>query len=78
MTFYTHNRLSTVSFKHEVIGKIIKNLYPNKSHGHGNIRYIVVYMWFDFLQIIRNNFQKDFKYWFVSIRMEKRKHRSYP
>ena len=30
-------------------------------------------MWFDHLQTIRNNFQKGFKYWFVSIRMEKKK-----
>ena len=31
-------------------------------------------MWLDNLQTIRNKFQRGFKYWFVSIRMEKRKH----
>ena len=30
-----------------------------------------VYAWFDYLQTIRNNFQRGFKYWFVSIRMKK-------
>ena len=28
-------------------------------------------MWFDYLQTIRNNFQRGFKYWLVSIRMKK-------
>ena len=34
LTFYTNNRLSTVSFSHEDVGKIIQNLNPNKVHGH--------------------------------------------
>ena len=37
LTFYTNNRLSTVSFSHEDVGKIIQNLNPNKAHGHDNI-----------------------------------------
>ena len=37
LTFYTNNRLSTVSFSHEDLGKIIENLNPNKAHGHNNI-----------------------------------------
>ena len=37
LTFYTNNRLSTVSFSHEDIGKIIQNLNPNKANGHDNI-----------------------------------------
>ena len=37
LTFYTDNRLSTVSFSHEDVGKIIQNLNPNKAHGHDNI-----------------------------------------
>ena len=36
-TFYTNNRLSTVSFSHEDVGKIIQNLNQNKAHGHDNI-----------------------------------------
>ena len=37
LTFYTDNRLSTVSFSHEDAGKIIKNLNPIKAHGHDKI-----------------------------------------
>ena len=37
LTFYTDNRLSTVSFSNEDVGKIIQNLNPNKAHGHDNI-----------------------------------------
>ena len=36
-TLYTGNRLSTVTFSQDGIGKIIQNLNPNKAHGHGNI-----------------------------------------
>ena len=36
-TLYTDNRLSTVTFSQDDIGKIIQNLNPNKSHGHDNI-----------------------------------------
>ena len=78
LTFYTNNQLSTVNFSQEDVGKIIKNLNPNKAHGHDNISIRMLKMWFDYLQAIRNNFQRGFKYWLVSIRMEKRKHRSYP
>ena len=31
--FYTENRLSTVSFSHTDVDKIIQNLNPNKGHG---------------------------------------------
>ena len=34
---YTDNRLSTVTFSQDDIGKIIQNLNPNKAHGHDNI-----------------------------------------
>ena len=37
LIFYTNKRLSTVSFSHEDVGKIIQNLSPNKAHGHDNI-----------------------------------------
>ena len=37
LTFYTDNRLSTISFSHEDVGKFIQNLNPNKAHGHDNI-----------------------------------------
>ena len=37
LTFFTNNRLSTFSFSHEDVGKIIQNLNPNKAHGHDNI-----------------------------------------
>ena len=37
LTFYTDNRLSTVSFSHQDLGKIIENLNPNKAHDHDNI-----------------------------------------
>ena len=37
LTFYTNNQLSTVSFSHENVGKIIQNLNPNKAHGYDNI-----------------------------------------
>ena len=36
-TLYTDNRLSTVTFSQDDIGKIIQNLNPNKAHGHDNI-----------------------------------------
>ena len=36
-TLYTGNRLSTVTFSQDVIGKIIQNLNPNKAHAHDNI-----------------------------------------
>ena len=36
-TLYTNNRLSTVTFSQNDIGKIIQNLNPNKVHGHDNI-----------------------------------------
>ena len=35
-TLYTDNRLSTVTFSQDGIGKIIQNLNPNKAHSHGN------------------------------------------
>ena len=37
LTFYTDNRLSTISFSHENVGKIIGNLNPNKAYGYDNI-----------------------------------------
>ena len=37
LTFYNNNRLATVSFSHEDVGKIIQNLNPKKAHGHDNI-----------------------------------------
>ena len=37
LTFNTNNRLSTVSFSHENIGKIIQNFNPNKAHGHSSL-----------------------------------------
>ena len=68
---YTNNCLSTVSFSQDV-GKIIQNFNPNKAHCHDNISiHLQKNMWFDCLQTIRNNFQRGFKYWLVSIRMEK-------
>ena len=36
-TLYTDNRLSTVTFSQDHIGKIIHNLNPDKAHGHDNI-----------------------------------------
>ena len=36
-TLCTDNRLSTVTFSQDDIGKIIQNLNPNKAHGHDNI-----------------------------------------
>ena len=36
-TFYTDNRLYTVTFSQDDIGKIIQNLNPNKADGHDNI-----------------------------------------
>ena len=33
-TLYTDNRLSTVTFSQDDIGKIIQNLNPHKAHGH--------------------------------------------
>ena len=35
-TLYTDNRLSTVTFSQDGIGKIIQNLNPNKAHSHDN------------------------------------------
>ena len=37
LTFHTDNSLSTASFSHKNVGKIIQNLNPNKAHGHDNI-----------------------------------------
>ena len=37
LAVYTNNRLSTVSFSREDLGKIIQNLNPNKAHDHDNI-----------------------------------------
>ena len=37
LTFYTDNRLSTVSFSHDDVGKILQNLNPRKAHGLDNI-----------------------------------------
>ena len=37
LTFYTDNRLSTVSFSHDDVGKILQNLNPHKAHGLDNI-----------------------------------------
>ena len=34
---YTDNRLSTVTFSRDDIGKIIQNLNPNKAHSYDNI-----------------------------------------
>ena len=34
---YTDNRLSTVTFSQDHIGKFIQNLNPNKAHRHDNI-----------------------------------------
>ena len=57
------------------IGKIIQNLKPNKPHGHDNIS-------FRMLKIcgssIYGPLELSFKYWFVSIKLEKREHCSYP
>ena len=80
LTFYTNNRLSTGSFSHETVCKIIQNLNPNKAHGHDNIsiRMLKICGPTIRIQTIRNNFQTDFKYRFVSIRMKKRKHRFCP
>ena len=80
LTFYTINRLSTGSFPHETVCKIIQNLNPNKAHGHDNIsiRMLKICGPTIRIQTIIKNFQTDFKYWFISIRMEKRKHRSCP
>ena len=36
-TLYTDNRLSTVTFSQDDIGKMIQNLNPNKAHSHDNI-----------------------------------------
>ena len=36
-TLYTDDRLSTVTFLQDDIGKVIQNLNPNKAHGHDNI-----------------------------------------
>ena len=36
-TLYTDNRLSTVTFSQDDIGKIIQNLNPNKAHGYDDI-----------------------------------------
>ena len=36
LTFYTDNRLSTINYSHEDVGKIIQNLNPNKVHGRDN------------------------------------------
>ena len=37
-TLYTDNRLSTVTFSQDDIGKTIRSLNANKAHGHDNIR----------------------------------------
>ena len=37
LTFYTDNRLSTVSFSHDDVGKILQNLNPRKAHSLDNI-----------------------------------------
>ena len=34
---YTDNRLFTITFSHEDIGKIIQNLNPDKAHDYDNI-----------------------------------------
>ena len=36
-TLYTDNRLSTVTFSQDDIGKTIRSLNANKAHGHDNI-----------------------------------------
>ena len=36
LTFYNDNRLSTINYSHEDVGKIIQNLNPNKVHGRDN------------------------------------------
>ena len=57
LTYYTDNRLSTVSFSHEYVGKVILNLNPNKAPGHNNISVrMLKNMWFDYLHTIRSNF----------------------
>ena len=35
-------------------------------------------MWFIYLWTTRTNFQRSFKYWFVSIKLVKKEHCSYP
>ena len=37
VTLYSDNRLSTITFSQDDIGKIIQNLNPNKAHGHDNV-----------------------------------------
>ena len=36
-SYLTDKRLSTITFSAEDIGKIIRSLNPNKSHGHDNL-----------------------------------------
>ena len=48
-TLYTDNRLSTVTFSQDDIGKIIQNLNPNKAHGHDNISIRMLKMCFIYL-----------------------------
>ena len=69
---YTDRRLSIVNFSHKDIGKNIQNLNPNKTHGHDYISICMLKnVWFIYLRTTRTNFQKSFKYWSVSIKIEK-------
>ena len=72
-TLYTDNRPSTVTFSQDDVVKVIQNLNPNKFHGHDNIsiRMLKIYgsSLYGPLELI---FIEGFKYWFVSIKLEKK------
>ena len=78
-TLYTDNRLSAVTFSQDDVGKIIQNLKPKKSHGHDNISIRMLKICgssiYGPLELL---FQRSFRYWLVSIKLEKREHCSYP
>ena len=71
-TLYTDNRLSTVTFSQDDISKIIQTLNPNKTLGHDNvsIRMLKICGLSIYGPLTRTNFQRSFKHWFVSIKLE--------
>ena len=75
ITLYTDNRLFSVTFLHEDIGKSIQNLKQNKAHGHDNMiirkRKICSSSIYGPLELI---FKEALCTGFFSIRLEKREH----
>ena len=78
-TLYTDNRLSTVTFSQDGIGKIVENLNPNKAHGHNDIRIRVLKICGSSIcGPLKLNFKEALSTGLFPSNWKKREHCSYP